>query len=406
MKCADQLSPDLTIGVDDLQPHLMGHPFARWLHQHRSFEGDCRTVHKEDLKALCVEYLSAHKHENVVSREVYAFFGRIAHDYLLPACTGNSDPVVEKEWSLESGGIGFLSKRALQWSLFEIADIWCHTEGATEYAEFLACLYQHLSTYSTFQKSIQVSSEYSDLEPASEEDDDPKPLKRSQLLRAEPEPKPAPETQQAEPQQVPAPEPQQEPSAPPEVAMSPELTKPPAHATRVRQEVAPRSQAKTIAELLGDDAPAATATATAPAPKLANAPKPAVKLTVETKHPSATPKVRPQTAGARPRLREPGAALGPFNVQSSLDTRNEDYDRGHGYFNSNTWYTRGMDGPLATVHSMKVGPNGQHKGCPSGWAGVKKGDRAALFKELVHNSDKRPLLLRLLNGTPRTLYEG
>jgi len=86
-------------------------------------------------------------------------------------------------------------------------------------------------------------------------------------------------------------------------------------------------------------------------------------------------------------------------VPAKVQTRHADYEEPYGIFHQDTWYRRGIDGPLNNLPAAK-------NGFATSFGGVAPEDRAKLFKGLVHSAEHRPLLLKLINGTPRTLHEG
>lgn len=96
--------------------------------------------------------------------------------------------------------------------------------------------------------------------------------------------------------------------------------------------------------------------------------------------------------------------LGPTGIEPRVESRNEGYDRGHGFFNADTWYIKGTDGPLARVDSSLKEGEAEH--WPSVWAGVKKENRAALYKDFIHNADRRPLLHKLLKAEQQERNKG
>eukprot|EP00656_Telonema_subtile_P042831 TRINITY_DN4875_c0_g1_i1.p1 TRINITY_DN4875_c0_g1~~TRINITY_DN4875_c0_g1_i1.p1 ORF type:complete len:680 (+),score=161.31 TRINITY_DN4875_c0_g1_i1:76-2115(+) len=365
---------------------LPGHPFSAWLQQHR---GEHSTLDAQALCSCCEEFLQTEPQPRVVCREVYSVFGRLVHDFLVPG-GGPCEAIVQDQWQLESGGLGWLTERALQWSLFELADIWCLTEEPQEYATFLACLRERLSLCDMFQCSTPHTAVLQPVtsEPEHSTEDPPSEtpivvLPSTHLQHA------------AQPAAAPIAAAQHSPPPAAAAALHSTAQRSPAQRTHV-----PKShiQAARVHHTEQHSHPVQPKSRTQrPA---SSTPRRAL-VTPSARAAPARARVvqRPQTAG--PRARHTPHC---FTATSALDTHNEGYERRGGHFHSDTWYNRGMDGALAQVDGMKR--NGQHTGCPSVWAGVKSSDRAALFQELVHNSDKRPLLLKLLNGSPRTLYEG
>jgi len=87
------------------------------------------------------------------------------------------------------------------------------------------------------------------------------------------------------------------------------------------------------------------------------------------------------------------------HITAQVGSFREDFDEPFGTFNIDTWYKRGTDGPLLKLNSAK-------HGFASSMGAVPKEERAKLYSELVHHADRRPLLLKLMNGGTRTMYEG
>jgi len=98
--------------------------------------------------------------------------------------------------------------------------------------------------------------------------------------------------------------------------------------------------------------------------------------------------------------RLPPKPLPYSHVGPTMDTQpGDDFSEPYGFFNIDTWFRKGMEGPLNKLRSLETGLATSMRGVPTQ-------QRAALYRQLVHKSDHRPLLHRLMNGEPRTVYEG